>query len=112
MGIPKKKSRRITVDGLDYRWLLTFSRYASFFRSITIAVELIDSPGSKLVVYPVGVDHNYADYELDDAPFTPKVVEQFIRSAREAGWQPTSNSGTFFLGDRHDDPFGINIRER
>ncbi len=104
MGIPKKKSRRIIVDGLEYRWLISFNSYAPFYRIVTIAVELIDSPGTKLVVYPIGVDYNYVDYNRGE-PFTPAVVEQFIKQANEAGWQPTSNSGTFFLGDQHGDPF-------
>lgn len=104
MGIPKKKSRRIIVDGLEYRWLLSFNRDAPLLRLVTIAVELIDSPGTKLIVYPIGVDHNFVDYDRDK-PFTPAVVKKFIRQAIEAGWRPTSDSGTFFLGDQHGDPF-------
>ena len=63
MAIPKKKSRQITVDGLEYRWRVSFRRDAPFYRLITIAVELACSPGTKLIVYPIGVDVNYVDYD-------------------------------------------------
>lgn len=101
MAISKKKSRLISVDGLEYRWLISFHRDAPFYRIVTIAIELSSSPGTKLIVYPIGVDVNFVDYNRDE-PFTPKVVEQFIRAAREAGWQPTDSSGTLLLGDRRD----------
>ena len=102
MAIPKKKSRLISVDGLEYRWLISFNRDAPFYRIVTIAVQLSNSPRTKLIVYPIGVDVNFVDYDRDE-PFTPKVVEQFIRRARDTGWKPTDSSGTFLLGDRSGD---------
>ena len=104
MAIPQKKSRSITVDGLDFRWHLSINRNAPFYRIATIAIELAASPGARLVVFPIGVDFNYVDYDRDE-PFTPKVVELFIRSAVEAGWEPKASTGTFFWGrgDCHAD---------
>ena len=98
MAIPRRKSRLISVDGLEYRWLITFSRNAQLSRIVTIAVELCSSPGTKLVVYPVGIDVNFVDYDRGES-FTPKVVEGFIRSAIANGWTPTATSGIFVLGD-------------
>ena len=91
MAIPKKKSRRLSVDGLAYRWLLSIDRDAPFYRTVSIAVELHSSPGTKLIVFPIGIDVNYIDFNRDE-PFTPRIVEQFIRNAREAGWEPTARS--------------------
>ena len=102
MAIPKKKSRLISVDGLEYRWLISFDLDAPLYRIVTIAVHLSTSPGTKLIVYPIGVDVNFIDYDRDQ-PITPKVVEEFIRTARDTGWMPTDSSGTFKLGDRSSD---------
>jgi len=101
MAIPRRKTRLISVDGLEYRWLITFPRSGPLSRIVTIAVELCSSPGTKLVVYPVGVDVNFVDYDRGD-PITPKVVERFIRSAVANGWTPTASSGIFVLG--HSSP--------
>ena len=104
MAIPRKNSRTISVDGLEYRWLLSINRDAPFYRIVTIAVELASSPGTKLIVYPIGVDINHVDYNRGE-PFTPMVIAQFIRSACDAGWKPTDCSVTFLLGDQHADSF-------
>ena len=98
MAIPQRKTRLISIDGFEYRWLITFHRNAPFYRIITVAVELSSSPGTKLVVYPIGVDVNFVDYDRDE-PITPKIVEEFIRRAIGNGWTPTASSGTFVLGD-------------
>jgi hypothetical protein len=103
VAICKKKSRLISVDRLEYRWLISFNDDAPFYRVVTIAIELSNSPGTKLIVYPIDVDVNFVDYNRDE-PFTPKSVEQFIRKAHEAGWSPMDSSGTFTLGDRRDNP--------
>lgn len=99
MALPRKKSRSISVDGQNYRWLLSVNTNAPFHRTLTIAVELAHSPGTKLIVSPIGVDVSYVDYNRDE-PITPKVIEKFIRDAIEAGWAPADSSGTFVLGDR------------
>lgn len=104
MAIPKKKSRLITVDGVQYRWRISFSEDAPFYRIVTIAAEAATAPGSKLIVYPIGVNVNYVDDDHGE-PFTPRTIAHFIHEARRAGWQPLEKSPTFVLGDRSDDEF-------
>ena len=103
MAMPKKRSRLITVDGHRLRWCISFSRNCPFYRLVTIVVEHADSPGSRLIVYPIGVDVNYVDYDRGE-PFTPVVVARLIEAGFTAGWRPGDPSGNVVLGDRSDDP--------
>ncbi|WP_433699300.1 hypothetical protein [Nocardiopsis sp. CA-288880] len=94
MALVRKGSRRISVDGTDYRWRVR--RRPTYAQAVgespmTFAAELADSPGRVLVVatphphpghYGVGPDAV--------VPVTPAVVATAIRRAREEGWSPSS----------------------
>lgn len=97
MTMPKKGTRKIVVDSEEYRWKLAFNHEESFEKHIRAAIELADSQGSTLVVYLIGLNVNYVDYDRDD-PITPKDIEDFIRKALAAGWQPREKGPTFYLG--------------
>lgn len=102
MAMPRKGSRHIVVDSVNYRW--AFSRGA--FRSISdrpIIVELAQHPKSTLLTWPVSIDNDFGDDYVYQV--TPKLIETGIRKAIHNGWDPTSN-GTFRLcnnsyGDGH-----------
>ena len=53
MALPRKGTRRITVDGEDYRWAirkkLTYSQGA-FATPMTFAVEFVEAPHRTLLV--------------------------------------------------------------
>lgn len=74
MGLAKKGSSRITVDGADYRWVV--SGNDGF---LDLLVEHAEGHGQRL-----GIQFGY---EFGD--MTPGSVRRMIKSALEAGWTPT-----------------------
>ena len=103
MAIPRKGSRLITVDGTNYRWSIrprpTYSQ-AVAWRPLTFAVELAETPGQVLSVTTVlPRPDNWLG--LRSEPVTPRIVEQTIRAARLAGWEP-HRSGNAFKFDFRD----------
>ncbi len=88
MALPKKKSRKIIVDELAYRWLTSGNDYG-----IDIYVELYDKPGQLL--------WGRADYRYDanrqQLGVTPSDVESLIREALVKGWAPGTTGKDFKL---------------
>ena len=89
MGIPKKGSRKITVDGENFIWLIRRDpTYYSFdVAYINIAVEYAEGTGSKLVIIAgrlVIKDGNSIKFK----PVVPSEVELWIHQAIKAGWEP------------------------
>jgi hypothetical protein len=97
MAIPRKGSRLITVDGTDYRWSIrprpTYSQGLVWW-SLTFAVELADTPGQVLSV-KTSLPRLDNWLGLKSRPVTPRIVEQTIRAARTAGWEPQRSGGAF-----------------
>lgn len=97
MAIPKKGSRRIIVDGIEYRWTIrskpTYSQGA-FGDNLTAAVELLSNPGVVLsVTFPwIRCDSWIGNPEK---PVTPKDIALCIRAALESGWQPDGQGPVF-----------------
>ncbi len=108
--IPKKKSRRITVDGRLYRWLPQGGkgniRGSSNPRIFLIAQAEAEKPGDALRVglssklwdahpeWDGQEDNCHMDFRF---PLTPGEVATLIRHAVSAGWDPTKGSGAFDL---------------
>ena len=97
MAIPKKGSRKIVVDTVEYRWTIrskpTYSQGA-FGNHMTAAVELAEKSGAVLsITFPwVRCDNWIGNPEL---PVTPKDIENCIRSALQDGWQPAKRGSAF-----------------
>ncbi|MEU6002858.1 hypothetical protein [Streptomyces sp. NPDC047197] len=94
MALNKKGSRRITVDGIEYRWRIR--RKLSYMQGLcwtplTYAVEAASSsqPGMTLIVTS-GQAHpsNWAGVEAE--PIRPAHVVASIRDGIKAGIQPGS----------------------
>lgn len=97
MAIPKKGSRKITVDGVDYRWTIrkkpTYSQ-ALCQGNVLAAVELYDKPFSVLSInFPWVRYDNW--FGIAEQPVTPKHIEQCIRRAIAKGWKPEINGNAF-----------------
>lgn len=90
MGIPKKGSRTIAVDGRNYRYLIKESHIAGHKDqkelSVTIQEEA-DKPGN-VVQFRVGYG----------AGILPRDVEYNIREAQKRGWNP-SKRGSAVRGE-------------
>ncbi|KZN48145.1 hypothetical protein [Pseudoalteromonas luteoviolacea] len=97
MAIPKKGSRKIVVDSVEYRWTIrnkpTYSQGA-FGNNMTAAAELAEQSGAVLsITFPwVRCDNWIGNPEL---PVTPKDIEYCIRAALQNGWQPEKKGSAF-----------------
>jgi len=105
MAIPKTGSRPISVDGVEYRWLIR--RKATYGQSdygvgrIHVAVEHAKAPGTTLVLFtdrPHPKD--WATREVH--PVTPSDVANWIRKAIELGWVPTAKGAQLRFRARGD----------
>lgn len=75
MALRRKGTRRITVDGAEYRWIVS----ADDEPGLGIVVESYDEPGRRLVVW---IEHGYV--------ISPQVVERAIQLGLTSGWDPSS----------------------
>jgi hypothetical protein len=113
--MPKKGSRRITVDGGDYRWRVRrkpSSCQGNAWTPLTFSVERTEAPGNLLVVsLPCARPDNWLGRRT--IPVTPALVAASIRRALEQGWDPgrpgramrlevTEDDLTAFLGGPPD----------
>ena len=97
MAIPKRGSRKITVDGTEYRW--SIRRKPSYGQAIeesglTAAVELFDNPGATLVLtFP----SNRPDSWITPGgpSITPSIMARCIRRSIENGWDAAAPGATF-----------------
>lgn len=93
MGIPKKKSRRIVVDGRKFLYLVKETRGLEDHDHKLLCVtvqEDADRPGRVMQFwYPHGV------------AVEPSVVHEGIVTALSAGWDPEERGGAFV----HEHPY-------
>ena len=99
MAMPRKGSRIITVDGTAYRWAVrpkpTYCQGMDW-GPLTFAVEHADNPGQVLSVATRSPRlDNWLN--LPGEPVTPRVVEQSVRAALAADWEPNRSDGVFRL---------------
>ena len=99
MSIPKKGSRKITVDGLEYRW--TIRKKPSYGQAIdesnlTAAIELYDSPGTTLVItFPFTRPDSWISPGNESVK--PSDIKDSIIRAVQQGWKPDSKGSVFHL---------------
>ncbi|GLY41816.1 hypothetical protein Amsp01_078390 [Amycolatopsis sp. NBRC 101858] len=91
MTLAHKGSRRITVDGTDYRWTIrpkpTYSQ--GLGATMTFAVELAERPGATLVV-DTGRARPDNWLHLATEPVLPAEVAEGIRAALARGFDFTA----------------------
>lgn len=99
MALVRKGSRRIVVDGTEYRWRLrgrpTYDQ-GLVWSPCTFAVEHADTPGTMLVV-TTDQPHpsNWIGREAE--PVLPSGVAAAVRLALSEGWTPTAPGSAFHL---------------
>ncbi len=82
MSLARKYTRPLTVDNIDYRWLLKETDSGAFFERLLV-VEADENPNGEQLVARIEAK----DRRADDA-VTPGVVTALIREARAGGWLP------------------------
>lgn len=80
MTLRKKDTRLITIDGIQYRWIVAPNDEPG----LAIVVEGANSPARRLVSW---VEHGTL--------ITPALVRQIILSGRRAGWLPDERGPDF-----------------
>ena len=104
MALPKKGSRKITVDGIVYRWRGYTTRYEGDDYG-ELFVERFDEPRQKIKATftwtKLHQEYKKVGQKLQgvfDHP-PPHVVRESILYALEHGWHPEEGGGTLDLGN-------------
>jgi len=98
MAMPKKGSRKLTVEGESYRWIVTIEkvfRNADYGpKKINVAIESVAASGAKLLI--VAERHSQpGDWgTIEVEPVTPSDVSRWISMAIQKGWNPRVDGHT------------------
>ncbi|MGB3637096.1 MAG: hypothetical protein WBA39_05825 [Rivularia sp. (in: cyanobacteria)] len=98
MGIPKKGSRKITVDGENFIWLIR--RKATFYQTdygigfLNVAVEHAEESGSKLIIM-TNKPHPKDWAKTEVKTVVPSEVSSWIHQAIKGGWEPKKSGKPF-----------------
>lgn len=101
MALNTKGSRRITVGGIEYRWLIR--RKPSYMQGfcwapMTCAVEAVSgSQSGTILIVTSGQAHPSNWVGVETEPIRPAHVAASIREARGRGWDPTRGGSPFRL---------------
>jgi hypothetical protein len=102
MGMRKKWSRPITVDGVRYRYHVAEERFGD--GGLNICVQREEPAGQRLLsgfrtpyAWTEGAPGQYSGQVIPHA-VTPRVIRQLILAALERGWRPAETGlGAFHL---------------
>ncbi|QQR81230.1 MAG: hypothetical protein IPJ69_03585 [Deltaproteobacteria bacterium] len=105
MALPKKGTRKIIVDGTQYRWLgFIQSKKIKMSGEIDeLLIELAENPGEKIranfTFELVKSHYKKAGKHLQSFDrFPPYIVRQTILFALSQGWKPAAGGGVRDLG--------------
>lgn len=86
MALPKKNTRKITINDSPYRWGIYGKKNSKILR-----VELHERPASQLIATSKSFQPGVS------VPFTPAIVASIIEKALALGWQPENKNPAEFL---------------
>ena len=99
MSIPTKGTRKITVDGQVFLWLIrrkvTYTQECYPDGHLHIAIQDKENKGSTLAIRTNRPHPKGLSYKDTDTPITPSDVELWIKQAIRLGWQPRNPGKTF-----------------
>ncbi|MFB7911588.1 hypothetical protein ACFC1T_34665 [Kitasatospora sp. NPDC056076] len=98
MALGKKGSRRIVVDGVEYRWRMSRKHWCCDYEAGTLGYVVEDAarPGTTLVV-ETGRPETSVPRLVPAEVVLPGEVAAGIRAARSQGWTPTAAGSPFQL---------------
>ncbi|MBC7497510.1 MAG: hypothetical protein H7243_10150 [Sphingomonadaceae bacterium] len=105
-GLNSKRKKRtiegdVTVDGVALHWRLTsepqWSNSGDGYKGLCISVVVAEGARRELILeYAYPTDRDGRALPVPQRPtVSPKLVEQEIRLALEAGWDPSSRGKAF-----------------
>lgn len=102
MGLPKKGSKSICVNNIDYRYIISKSiLHDDFIFNIKIAIQLATGFGPKLLISGIVSRDFWLDFPDVDQEMSvylkilPKHVEKFIKDGLNLGWNPSENGADY-----------------
>lgn len=107
MAIPKKGSRKITVNGRQYAWKLNMDDP----HEMRLIIALVSDSRKRLVCLfsywrklpaPIRDEHGTTWYAQPAGVMTPRVVREVIEHAFTKGWDIDPKGGELFLGNLDD----------
>jgi hypothetical protein len=105
MAIRKTGSRRIVVDGIEYRWRVRRkSTYiqAAFACSFVVSVQVAEASGQVLHVTAGARPDNWT--QTPGEVVTPAPLAATIRAALKAGWKPAEPGSAFYFALTSEEP--------
>lgn len=105
-GLNSKRRKRtiegaVTIDGVILKWMLTsepqWSNSGDGYKGLCISVKVAGQARRELIIeYPYPTDRNGHPLPVPQRPtVSPKLVEEEIRLALKAGWDPSSRGKAF-----------------
>ena len=111
MGMPRKGSRKVEVNGENYLWRV--GGYTRWHNASPVILTLTcqrdeERPGrvmqamlKSLAAHPGWERYDHATHK---ATLNPSEVRQIIAHARSKGWDPAERGAAFQLLPRHKQP--------
>jgi len=104
MALPKKKSRPITVNNENFRYIISTEKYNTDWTfNLNITVQIAEGQGNilkieGLVTRDFWLDFPYDITEKKDYPLlTPKDISLIIKNSLNKGWNPNKKGSPFII---------------
>ncbi len=104
MTLPKKKSRCIRVNNIDFRYIISTSLIDNDRNfELNVTIQVAEGKGAALSIKSLftrdfWLDSSDSTRGLDDYPvILPNHIERFIKKGIEEGWNPQSRGSEFSL---------------
>lgn len=105
MALPSKKSRPITVNNIEFHYIISTTKIDDNWRfSLNLTVQNANGQGSKLkteglLTRDIWLDFSDAEkLKKEDYPvLKPKDIQEIIKTGLNQGWDPKQNGKTFRL---------------
>ena len=94
MGITKKSSTGITVDGARYCWRVTSEGYKGHDADALVLFVVLEDHGKSAIR---GSAQVYHDPKHPPYVIMPRHVAAIIRHARKGGWNPEQDKKDFLV---------------
>jgi hypothetical protein len=107
-GLNSKRKKRtivgaVMIDGVALDWLLIsepqWSNSGDGYKGLCISVKVAEEARRELLIeYPYPTDRHGRPLPVPQRPtVSPKLIEEDIRSALKAGWDPSSRGKAFIF---------------
>lgn len=105
MALPKKKSRPITVNDMNFRYSISTSKIDNDWNfSLNLTIRIASGEGSVLKINGIVTRDVWLDFselgkhEKEDYPvFRPSDISRVIKSGLKDGWTPKEKGKPYIL---------------